>query len=196
MSLRGRPLLNAGQVQVAGLWEASAATPPREWNARVRTPAWRGASLFPISLLCAAFGQTGGREARLRRLSMSAVTLRVEDPGPCARRETKATTKEVAAAGGGGGSFLSNRSSPTREQGDSSRPRGSLGGGGVSDPTGLAAPAGPPVINPCGASSITAPQSQGRGGNSFQGCGNQQLGALAPTHLQPPGRTLTPLFPI
>lgn len=35
------------------------------------------------------------------------MTLRTEDPGPCARRETKATTKEVAAAGGGGGSFPS-----------------------------------------------------------------------------------------
>lgn len=86
--------------------------------------AWREASLVLISLLCVAFGGTREREARLRRLSLSAVTLRVEDRGPCARRETKATTKEVAAAGGGGGSFLSNRSSQTLEPGYLSRPLG------------------------------------------------------------------------
>lgn len=102
--------------------------PSQGWDVKVwtgeETPSPASHSFVPRSE-----GQ-GGREARLRRLSKSAVTLRVEDPGPCAPRETKATTKEVAAAaGGGGGSFLSNRSAQTREQGDSSRHWGSLGGG-------------------------------------------------------------------
>lgn len=114
--------------------------PSQGWDVKVRTAARRGDSLASISLLCAALRRTRGREARLRRLSKSAVTLRVEDPGPCAPRETKATTKEVAAAaGGGGGSFLSNRSAQTPEKGDSSRHWGSRGGG-VSDLRGLAAP--------------------------------------------------------
>lgn len=70
-----------------------------------------------------------GLEAIRRRRGQSAVTLRAEDPGPCARRETKATTKEVAAAGGGGGSFLSNRSALPLEKGDSAWPWGALGVG-------------------------------------------------------------------
>lgn len=72
----------------------------------------------------------GGREARLRRWGQRAVTLRAEDPGPCARRETKATTKEVAVAGGGGGSFLSNRNTQSPEKGDSTWPWEVAGGGG------------------------------------------------------------------
>lgn len=95
----------------------------------MRTPARRGASLVPFSLFGPHSEGHEGREARLRRLGKSAVTLRAEDPRPCARRETKATTKEVAAAGGGGGSFLSNRSAQPQEKGDSSWPWGALRGG-------------------------------------------------------------------
>lgn len=91
-----------------------------------------------LSPLCRARRNKGGREARLRRLSGSAVTLRVEDPGPCAPRETKATTKEVAVRQGEGAApFQPQRSGSGA--GASSRHWGSLGGG-VSDLRGLAAP--------------------------------------------------------
>lgn len=76
----------------------------------------------------------------MRRRGQSAVTLRAEDPGPCARRETKATTKEVAAAGGGGGSFLSNRSAQPLEKETLPGLGGRWGWGGVPDSRGLAVP--------------------------------------------------------
>lgn len=133
MSLRGRPLLNAGQVQDAGLREASLAISLRGLDGDGRpicghTPRG-GPPSSPSHSFMTRSERREGREARLRRLGKNAVTLRAEDPGPCARRETKATTKEVAAAGGGGGSFLSNRSAQPREKGDSSWPWGAQGGG-------------------------------------------------------------------
>lgn len=96
----------------------------------MRTPPRDGPPSFPFQLFVLRSKGYEGREARLRRLGKSAVTLRAEDPRPCARRETKATTKEVAAAGGGGGSFLSNRSVQPPEKGDSSWPCGALRVGG------------------------------------------------------------------
>lgn len=129
MFLKDRPLLNLGQPQVAGLWGASSATPPRGWGAKMQASARKEDPHVPPHSFVPRSEGHGGREARLRRWGQSAVTLRAEDPGPCARRETKATTKEVAAAGGGGGSFLSNRSTQPPEKGDSTWP---LGVGGES----------------------------------------------------------------
>lgn len=68
MFLRDRLLLNAGQAQVAGLWGASSATPPRGWEAKVQTLARRGDPHVPPSLINAALGRAwewGGQTAAL-----------------------------------------------------------------------------------------------------------------------------------
>lgn len=113
------------------------------------------------------------------------MTLRAEAPGPCARRETKATTKEVAAAGGGGGSLLANRSSAL----GTGEPR-NPGLGVRGDPS----QSGHPRINSCAASGVTgAVPAREEGKQDFEGCATggtrgRRLGLTS-------GRTMPPLFP-
>lgn len=127
-----------------GIWGDSSAIRPWGWGGGccADTRLERALLRPPLTSLCRAWGGGGhrGLEARLRRRDQSAVTLRAEDPGPCARRETKATTKEVAAAGGGGGSFLSNRSAQALEKRDSAWSSGRWGWEGVPGSRGLAIP--------------------------------------------------------
>lgn len=129
---KGQAHSQCGPDAGSGVRGASSTNPPWERGQAWGRGPWYGYSprAGPPSppshsfVLCSE--EHRGREARLRRRGQSAVTLRTEDPGPCARRETKATTKEVAAAGGGGGSFLSNRSAQPLEK----ETRPGLGGAG------------------------------------------------------------------
>lgn len=64
MSLRSKPLLNVGQEQVAGFGELPQSSLPGTGDVGgedvVQILAQRGASLIPLSLLCAGLGGTSG----------------------------------------------------------------------------------------------------------------------------------------
>lgn len=113
------------------------------------------------------------------------MTLRAEDPGPCARRETKATTKEVAAAGGGGGSFSSTAALRKAEE----RPRL----GSRRQHLARGPPPRPPPLPQPGIDAYEARKQRVPEGAVVPGCGSE-VKRPGPTHRQPSDHTRAPLF--